>query len=290
MNRDDLLVRAGTPIRLAGLDPRPPRAFRNKADARGKLKADIERLAQLQDVFSAAQTHALLIVLQGMDTAGKDGAIKHVMSGINPQGVHVFGFKAPTDEELRHDFLWRCERVLPERGRIAIFNRSYYEEVLAVRVHQQLLDRERLPAKPRGRDLWAERFKEINAFERHLVQNGTQIVKCFLHISKAEQRKRLLERLDDPSKNWKFSKQDLVERGYWDQYLHAYEEMLNGTSTDSAPWYVIPSDRKWFMRTAIADILVAKLGSLDLRYPTSDQKRRAQLKAIKVKLESEQQT
>jgi PPK2 family polyphosphate:nucleotide phosphotransferase len=287
MNQDDLLVRAGTPIRLADLDPGSTCEFRNKADARGKLKADIERLTELQDVFYAAQTHALLVVLQGMDTSGKDGAIKHVMSGMNPQGVHVFSFKAPTNEELNHDFLWRCERVLPERGRIGIFNRSYYEEVLIVRVHQQLLDRERLPARPRGRDLWAERFKEINAFEHHLVQNGTQIVKCFLSISKEEQRNRLLERLDDPLKNWKFSPQDLEERGYWDQYLQAYEEMLNGTSTDSAPWYVIPSDRKWFMRTAIADILVAKLKSLDLHYPSADKNRRAELDAVRAKLESE---
>ncbi|HVA28653.1 MAG TPA: polyphosphate kinase 2 family protein [Candidatus Baltobacteraceae bacterium] len=287
MNHKDLLVPSGKGFRLDDRDPGYTPGFKSKADAVEKLAAGIKRLAELQDVLYADRSHALLLVLQGMDSAGKDGAIKHVMSGVNPQGVDVFSFKTPTEQELDHDFLWRCERVLPPRGRIAIFNRSYYEEVVVVRVHPAFLENERLPAKPKGSDLWTQRFEQINAFERHLVANGTQIVKCFLHISKAEQRRRLLDRIDQPSKNWKLSSNDIKERQFWSDYRRANEEMLGATSTDVAPWYVIPSDHKWFARVAIADILIARLEALDLRYPAIDKDRQADILAAKDALEAE---
>ncbi len=284
MNHKDLLVTSGKRFRLDDRDPGYTAGFKNKTDAVEKLEADVKRLAELQDVLYADRSQAVLLVLAGMDSAGKDGAIKHVMSGVNPQGVDVFSFKTPTQEELAHDFLWRCERVLPQRGRIAIFNRSYYEEVVVVRVHPQLLENERLPAKPKGSELWAQRFEQINAFERHLVANGTHVVKCFLHISKREQRRRFLDRIDQPAKNWKLSSNDTKERQYWNDYTRANEEMLGATSTDVAPWYVLPSDHKWFTRTAIADILVARLEALDLRYPAVD---KADILAAKAALEAE---
>ncbi|HTV73310.1 MAG TPA: polyphosphate kinase 2 family protein [Candidatus Acidoferrales bacterium] len=264
MNDHDLMLAPGKPVALARRDPGLTCGFKSKDDAHDKLKDDIEELAELQDVFAAARSYALLVILQGMDTAGKDGAIKHVMSGVNPQGVEVHSFKAPTEEEEAHDFLWRSARVLPERGRIGIFNRSYYEETVVVRVHRELLARE---GRPPEHDMWAERFEDINAFERHLVRSGTIVLKFFLHISKEEQRRRLLERLDDPDKNWKFSPSDVHERSYWDQYQLAYEQTLEQTTTPWAPWYVIPADHKWFMRAAIADVLVCKLRALGLRYP-----------------------
>jgi PPK2 family polyphosphate:nucleotide phosphotransferase len=264
MKTHELLVPPGAEVHLADLDPRATLSFKNKPEAGDKLKSDIARLADLQDVFAAARSHALLIVFQGMDSAGKDSAIKHVMSGINPQGIDVYSFKTPTDEEVGHDFLWRCARVVPERGRIGIFNRSYYEEVVVVRVHSEMLARESIaPAK----DLWDERFEDIIAFERHLARSGTVIVKFFLHLSKDEQRKRLLKRLDDERKNWKFSESDVHERRYWEHYQSAYEAMLGATSTEWAPWYVIPADHKWFVRTSVANIVVAKLEALGLRYP-----------------------
>ena len=284
MSSDDLLVHPGQRIRLAELDPGFTCEFATKSDARDKLRSDIARLAKLQDVFAAAQSHALLIVLQGMDSAGKDGAIKHVMSGVNPQGIDVYAFKTPTEAEERHDFLWRCEKVLPERGRIAIFNRSYYEEVLVVRVHRELLARE--VAIPEN-GFWSDRFEDINTFERHLARNGTIVLKFFLHLSKGEQRKRLLKRLDDENKNWKFSPDDIKERQYWNRYQSAYEQMLNATSTAWAPWYAIPADHKWFMRTAIAAILVAKLESLGLSYPRIEGEARALLKQFRDELEAE---
>jgi PPK2 family polyphosphate:nucleotide phosphotransferase len=264
MNTDELLVRSGRPIRLAALDPGATLSFEKKREARNKLESDLARLTELQEVFAAARSHALLIVLQGMDSAGKDSAIKHVMSGVNPQGIDVYSFKTPTDEEVAHDFLWRCAKVLPEHGRIGIFNRSYYEEVVVVRVHEDMLARE---AVTPSKIIWAERFEDINAFEQHLARNGTLVLKFFLHLSKDEQRKRLLKRLDDENKNWKFSENDVHERRYWDRYQSAYEAALNATSTDWAPWYVIPADRKWFVRTAIANIVVTKLAALGLQYP-----------------------
>ncbi len=282
MNARDLIVRPGHGVRLRDIDPRHTYDFSDKRDAREKLRRDVEKLTALQDLFAAAQSHALLMVLQGMDSSGKDGAIKHVMSGVNPQGVEVYSFRQPSSEELRHDFLWRTTRVLPERGRIGIFNRSYYEEVLVVRVHRELLEQEHVPGD--GEAVWKHRYDDINAFERHLARNGVVVLKFFLHISKDEQRKRLLARLDDPAKTWKFSLGDVTEREHWDHYMTAYEEMLAATSTDWAPWYVVPSDRKWFTRVAVADILVAALQSLKLRYPTIDAKQRAALADIRTRL------
>jgi PPK2 family polyphosphate:nucleotide phosphotransferase len=270
MNVDELLVRPGHPPRLDQRDPRASAPFGQKSEARQLLKSDLERLAALQDVFYAARTQALLIVLQGMDSAGKDGVVKHVMSGVNPEGVDVHSFKEPTGEELAHDFLWRCARVLPERGRIGIFNRSHYEEVVILRVHEDLLAREGVtPSK----HLWDDRFEDINGFERHLARNGTIVLKFFLHISKDEQRKRLAKRLDDPRKHWKFSENDVQERRYWDDYQTAYEAALKATSTDDAPWYVIPADRKWYARTAIANVIVGKLDALKLAYPQPSDER-----------------
>ena len=287
MDHTNFLVPPGQPCRLRDIDPQFTSEFENKSDARHKLESDIERLAALQDVFFAARTYALLVILQGMDAAGKDSAIKHVMSGLNPQGVAVFSFKAPSGLELGHDYLWRAEKALPERGRLGIFNRSYYEEVLVVRIHPDFLAREGVPDYALHGDLWADRFEDINAFERHLFRNGTHIVKIFLHVSKTEQRKRLLERVDDPAKNWKFSSQDVAERLYWDRYQQAYEEAIDRTSTEWAPWYVIPADRKWFVRAVLGDILVAKLDSFKLHYPTPGEDQRAQLAAMRSKLEAE---
>jgi PPK2 family polyphosphate:nucleotide phosphotransferase len=284
MKTDVLRVRPGRPVRLADLDPRATPSFEKKSEARDVLESDIKRLSKLQDVFAAARTHALLIVLQGMDSAGKDGAIKHVMSGVNPQGVDVYSFKAPTDEEVGHDFLWRSARLLPERGRIGIFNRSYYEEVVVVRVHSEMLERE--DVRPE-KNLWSERFEDINAFERHLTRNGTVVLKFFLHLSKDEQHKRLLARLDDEKKNWKFSVNDIHERRYWDEYQTVYEKMLSATSTECAPWYVIPADRKWFVRTAIANIVVSTLESLDLQYPRLTTEIVSQLKQFRQQLDTE---
>jgi PPK2 family polyphosphate:nucleotide phosphotransferase len=280
-----LRVRPGAPIRLADIDPNDTNGFKEKDDAREVHEQNLERVEKLQEKLAASRSYAILIVLQGMDSSGKDGVIKHVMSGVNPQGVDVHAFKQPTETELSHDFLWRTQTALPERGRIGIFNRSYYEEVLVVRVHSDLLAKERIESN--GKDLWRERFEDINGFERHLVRNGTRILKFFLHISKDEQRRRLLARLDDPSKNWKFSMSDATEREYWDQYIAAYESMLSGTSTDHAPWYIIPADHKWFSRVAIGDILVSTLESLDLHYPKPNAEQEKSLERIRKQFEAE---
>jgi PPK2 family polyphosphate:nucleotide phosphotransferase len=267
MNRKRYRVKSGHAIRLASHDPGDTSGYADKRSAAKKLKDDIARLAKAQDVLSAEARHGLLLIFQGMDTAGKDGAIKHVMSGINPQGVSVYSFKQPTPEESRHDYLWRCQRVMPERGRIGIFNRSYYEDVLVTHVHPELLatvlaDPEAVPA-----GFWKERYEDINAYERYLARNHIHVIKFFLNISKDEQQQRLLKRLDDPRKQWKFSPMDLAQRRYWEQYMHAYERMLEETSSSYAPWYIVPSNHKWFTRVAVADILVAELKSLDLQYP-----------------------
>jgi PPK2 family polyphosphate:nucleotide phosphotransferase len=284
LNADALRISPGQTVRLADCNPRATGSIKKKSDARDLLAGDLARLSELQDVLAAARSHALLIVLQGMDSAGKDSAVKHVMSGVNPQGVDVYSFKTPSDEEVAHDFLWRCSRVLPERGRIGIFNRSYYEEVVVVRVHEELLAREAVTPGPH---LWAERFEDINAFERHLARNGTLVLKFFLHMSKDEQRKRLLKRLDDPKKNWKFSESDVHERSYWDGYQRAYEELLSATSTEGAPWYVVPADRKWFVRAAIANVVVAKLDALGLKYPHAQGETAATFDRFRQQLEAE---
>ena len=284
MNTGELRLRPGRDVRLAELDTRATLGFEKKSDAKAQLVSDETRLAELQDVLAAARTRAVLIVLQGMDSAGKDSTIKHVMSGVNPQGVDVYSFKAPNDVEVAHDFLWRCARVVPEHGRIAIFNRSYYEEVVVVRVHEDMLARESVTPE---KNLWTERFEDINAFERHLTRSGTLVLKFFLHISKDEQRKRLLARLDDEDKNWKFSVNDIHERRYWDDYQVAYERMLNATTTDWAPWYVIPADRKWFVRAAVASVIVEKLAVLGLQYPRLTGDAAAQIKEFRQQLEAQ---
>lgn len=267
MDHERLLVEPGRSVRLDDFDPGYTGDFKDKRDAREKLAQDVGRLSELQDIFSAARTHAMLIVLQGLDTSGKDGAIKHVMTGINPQGVEVHSFREPSSDELAHDFLWRYARVTPERGRIGIFNRSYYEEVLVVRVHEDLLRNEQAVAPKREGIIWQDRFEDINAFERHLTRCGTVVVKFLLHVSKEEQRERLLARLEDPNKLWKLSANDVRERRYWKQYQIAQQEMLSATNTKWAPWHVIPADHKWFMRTAIADVIVRRLEALHLQYP-----------------------
>jgi PPK2 family polyphosphate:nucleotide phosphotransferase len=278
-----LLVETGTQVDLADLHTGSTSGFGTKDDAKATLLSDIERLSALQDVFYANGQYALLIVFQGMDAAGKDGAIKHVMSGVNPQGVDVFSFKTPTAEELAHDYLWRASKVLPQRGRIGIFNRSYYEELAVVRIHPALLKGEHAPPAA-GTHVWKERFEDITAFERHLSRNGTLILKFFLHISNEEQRKRLLARIDRPEKNWKISVSDVRERAFWDAYQRAYSELLTHTSTEFAPWYVIPSDHKWFTRAAVASIIVARLKALDLAYPHVSDERRAELLAERKRL------
>jgi PPK2 family polyphosphate:nucleotide phosphotransferase len=273
-------------LRLADFDPAFTADFKDKDDAKEKLVEDIQHLAALQDMFYADQRYALLIVFQGMDAAGKDGAIRHVMSGVSPQGVDVHSFKQPSTEELSHDYLWRCAKVVPERGRIGIFNRSYYEELAVVRVHESLLERERLPPEPSGSRIWTDRYEDIVAFERHLIRNGTLVLKFFLHLSKGEQQKRLLERIDRPEKNWKISSSDIHERAYWDSYQHAYEKLLTHTSTETAPWYIVPADHKWFARAAVADVIVARLKKLGLAYPSVSAEQRAVLAAERERLEN----
>src|SRR5437870_5951452 len=252
----------GHKVRLRRYDPADTRPFKNEEKAGDLLTRGIERLVALQERLYAQDRWALLLIFQAMDAAGKDSAIKHVMSGLNPQGTEVYPFKRPSDEELDHDYMWRTTKSLPERGRIGIFNRSYYEEVLVVRVHPEILGRQRIPA-PLTRRIWSERYEDINAFERYLSRNGTLIRKFFLHLSKEEQRRRLLERLDEPSKNWKFSAGDLDERDRFDDYMRAYEQALSKTSTKHAPWFIVPADHKWFTRLAIADLVVQALESLD---------------------------
>ncbi len=255
-------------FRLAAVDPADSAGLDIEKDTAKTLLADgIARLADLQQRLYASDHWAVLAIFQAMDAGGKDSAIKHVMSGVNPQGVQVHSFKPPSAQELDHDFLWRAALHLPERGRIGIFNRSHYEEVLVVRVRRELLQREKLPPQLVTKNIWKERFQDIRAFERHLARNGTLVVKFFLHISKEEQRRRFLERLDDPAKRWKFSIDDVADRKLWDRYMEAYEDMVRHTSTPEAPWYVIPADNKWFARLVVAAVLVEAMERLDLHFP-----------------------
>ena len=258
-----------------------------KERAREILDTSLGELAEAQQLLYADDRYSVLIVLQAMDAAGKDGTIKHVMSGVNPQGCQVFSFKKPSPEELDHNFLWRYMRCLPERGRIGIFNRSYYEDVLVVKVHPEILDHQKLPDGKRGKSFWEARYEDIAAFERHLTRNGTVILKFFLNVSKKEQKRRFLERLDRPEKNWKFSASDMAERGFWDDYMEAYEDALSATSTEFAPWYVVPADHKWVSRAVVADILVTTIRSLDLHYPDVTDQQRKSLAEAKRKLETE---
>lgn len=258
-----------------------------KERAQEILSESLTTLAEAQDLLYADDHYSVLIVLQAMDAAGKDGTIKHVMSGVNPQGCQVFSFKKPSAEELDHNFLWRYMRSLPERGRIGIFNRSYYEDVLVVKVHPELLDFQRLPPGKRGKSFWQARYEDINAFEKHLVRNGTVILKFFLNVSKEEQKRRFLERLDRSEKNWKFSSSDLPERGFWDQYMEAYEDAISATSTEEAPWYIVPADYKWATRAIIADIITTTITGLDLKYPEVTDVQRKALAQAKQKLLAE---
>lgn len=257
----------------------------DKDRAKQALAVGIEALAGLQERLYAQDQWAVLLIFQAMDAAGKDSAIKHVMSGVNPQGCQVFSFKTPSHEDLDHDFLWRCSRCLPERGRIGIFNRSYYEEVLVVRVHPELLKAERLPEKLVTPEIWQQRFEDIKNFERYLSRNGVLIRKFFLNVSKNEQKKRFIDRLDAPDKHWKFSASDVREREYWKDYQCAYEEMIQHTATQEAPWYVIPADNKWFTRVAVAAAVVESLASLDLHYPKVSAAQLKELKAARAELD-----
>ena len=287
MKHDALIVPPGKKIRLKDFNPGHTGKYQSKEDALEKLETDCARLAKYQDILYAQDTYALLIIFQALDAAGKDGTIKHVMSGINPQGTQVFSFKQPSAEELDHDYLWRYHKAAPERGRIGIFNRSYYEEALVVRVHPEFLNAQKLPPKTVKKDIWKQRFKQINDFERYLVQNGVGVLKFFLNVSREEQRRRFLARLDIPEKNWKFSLADVKERAHWDDYQKAFEDVFNHTSTSWAPWYVIPADHKWFTHVAVSDIIVSKLKSLNLKYPSVSKERLQELQIDKELLESE---
>jgi PPK2 family polyphosphate:nucleotide phosphotransferase len=258
----------------------------DKPQAKEALAMGIEVLAELQDMLYAQDNWAVLLIFQAMDAAGKDGAIKHVMSGVNPQGCQVFSFKAPTSEDLDHDYLWRCMKCLPERGRIGIFNRSYYEETLVVRVHREFLEKQKLPPDLITKDIWDERFQDIRSFERYLTRNGVGIRKFFLHVSNKEQKKRFLERIEEPEKNWKFSANDAKEREHWDDYMEAYEDLIRNTATKSAPWYVVPADNKWFTRVVVAAAVIEALDDLNLKYPKVSDSKLKELAAAKRALQA----
>jgi PPK2 family polyphosphate:nucleotide phosphotransferase len=268
-------------------DPGYVDSFMAKEDAEELTAASIQLLAHQQDTLYAQNTYGLLIILQALDAAGKDSTIKHVMSGVNPQGVQVTSFKVPSTEELDHDYLWRNCLALPRRGTIGIFNRSWYEEVLVVRVHPEYLERQQLPPALKDRKIWTRRFREINAFERYLTDNGIIVLKIFLNVSKEEQKRRFLKRVEEPDKNWKFSAADIHERTYWDDYMNAYEEMFNTTSTPHAPWYIIPADHKWFTRLAVVSAIGETLDNLNLAYPKVSQEQKEALLAAKAEMEQE---
>jgi PPK2 family polyphosphate:nucleotide phosphotransferase len=279
----------GEKFRLDDVDPGDTADLgeEDKPRAKEALQTGVEALAELQDMLYAQDRWALLLVFQAMDAAGKDGAIKHVMSGVNPQGCQVASFKAPSSEDLDHDYLWRCMKHLPERGRIGIFNRSYYEEVLVVRVHEDLLRKQKLPPELLTRDIWKDRLRDIRSFERYLSGNGIVVRKFFLHVSKKEQKKRFLERIENAEKNWKFSAGDARERGYWKDYMKAYERAIQGTATKESPWYVVPADNKWFTRVVVAAAIIDALASLDLHYPKVDKDKLAELAVAKEALLAE---
>ncbi len=262
------IVRSGTHVDLGAISTTDGDDLSTKEQRKQAIQADVKRLARAQRVLWASEQYAMLIIFQGLDAAGKDGAIRHVMSGVNPQGCAVHSFKAPSEEELQHHFLWRPVRYQPGRGRIAIFNRSYYEEVLIVRVHPEFLEPQRLRIRDDDSDIWCGRFEDINTFEHTLTRNGTQVLKFFLHLSKDEQRRRFLDRIDRPEKHWKFNEADVRERRHWDEYQRVYADMLSNTSTEHAPWYIIPADEKWYARAIIADVISSRIESLDLTMPT----------------------
>jgi PPK2 family polyphosphate:nucleotide phosphotransferase len=271
-------------FRLKDIKPEDTWHLKSKDHAEKWLEEGVGRLCELQGKLYAQNQWSVLLIFQAMDAAGKDGTIKHVMSGVNPQGCEVFSFKAPSAEDLSHDFLWRSTKSLPERGRIGIFNRSYYEEVLVVRVHPEFLGRQKIPPELVTENIWKERFEDINALERYLHRNGVVILKFFLHLSKGEQRRRFLGRLEEPDKNWKFSTADMQERQHWGEYAKAYEDMIRNTATKHAPWYVVPADHKWFTRLVVAEAVVDALESLNLKYPEVDAAKRKELAAVRKQL------
>jgi hypothetical protein len=279
-------VANGKKFRLKDFDPAETLGLKSEAKPRAQeaLAVGVRTLAELQDKLYAQDKWAVLLIFQAMDAAGKDGAIKHVMSGVNPQGCDVHSFKAPSAEEMDHDYLWRCMKVLPNRGHIGIFNRSYYEETLVVRVHPEFLDQQKLPPELVTKKIWKQRFKDIRNFEEYLANNGIAVVKFFLNVSKKEQKRRFLERLEEPQKNWKFSAADLHERAYWDEYQQAYEDMIRNTATKSAPWYVVPADNKWFTRCVVAAAVIETLDRLDLDYPKVAPAKQKELLAAKAAL------
>ena len=274
-------VESGKHFRLKDFDPGDTRHWKSKEHGEEALLHGIARTAELQDMLYAQDNWAVLLIFQALDAAGKDGVIKHVMSGVNPQGCQVSTFKVPTETELQHDFLWRTSVHLPERGHIGIFNRSYYEEVLVLRVHPELLQNEKIPPSLVSKKIWDGRFDDIRSFEQHMTRSGTVIRKFFLHLSKKEQKRRFLARLEEPEKNWKFSAADIHERKYWDDYQDAYEDMIRNTATEDAPWYVVPADNKWFTRLVVSMVLVDTLESLNLSYPKVDPGKRKELEAAK---------
>ena len=282
-------ITSGKGFRLKDIDPGDTLGIKSdqKGEAKELLERGVEWLASEQDRLYAQDRFALLLIFQAMAAAGKDGTIKHVMSGVNPQGCQVYSFKQPSSEDLDHDFLWRTTKCLPERGRIGIFNRSYYEEVLVVRVHQEILARQRLPAELVGKNIWDDRLADIAAFERYLANNGTVVLKFFLHVSKNEQKRRFLERLDRPEKNWKYSPSDAKERGFWKDYMYAYEEAIRATAAKHAPWFVVPADNKWFTRLVVGAAIVDAMERLDLAYPKLDATQRKELTLARKMLESE---
>jgi PPK2 family polyphosphate:nucleotide phosphotransferase len=284
---DPFRVTKGKNFRLKDVDPDDTLDFTKEADktrAKEALATGIAALDELQDKLYAQDKWAVLLIFQAMDAAGKDGAIKHVMSGVNPQGCEVYSFKSPSSEDLDHDYLWRCMKCLPNRGHIGIFNRSYYEEVLVVRVHPEFLEKAKLPPQLVSKNIWRERYEDIRNFEQYLARNGIIVRKFFLHVSKKEQKQRFLDRIEDPLKNWKFSSNDASERDYWDDYMTAYEEMIQETATKHAPWYVVPANNKWFTRVVVAGAVIDALASLDLAYPQVDDSKLKELAAAKKKL------
>jgi len=278
-------VTDGKGFRLSDIDPRSTRGVKSKEEATRYLAEGVRRLAQDQDKLYAQDQWGVLLLFQAMDAAGKDGAIRHVMSGVNPQGCQVYSFKAPSSEEMDHDFLWRTSKSLPERGRIGIFNRSYYEEVLVVRVHDQILRSQKLPRKLISKRIWEQRYEDIAAFERYLARQGYLILKFFLHVSKKAQKERFLERLDRSDKNWKFSLADARERGYWGRYMKAYEDLIRATAAPHAPWYVVPADRKWFSRLVVAAAIYHGIEELDLKYPKVDEAKKRELQQARAALD-----
>jgi len=286
MRTEKFLAKSNEKINLSKIPTDDTQNFADKSDANKMVEENIERMQELQYQLYASDKYSLLFIFQAMDAAGKDSTIKHVMSGLNPQGTQVFSFKKPSDEELDHGYLWRISKALPERGRIGIFNRSHYEEVLVVRVHD-LIKYQKLPEEVTTNDIWQKRYEQINNFEKYLYENGTIILKFFLHVSKEEQKKRFLERIEDKSKNWKFAEADLKEREYWNDYQKCYQEAISATSKDYAPWFVIPADKKWFTRLLVSEIIVKKLESLNLKYPELGKEQLDSLENCKQQLLSE---